>query len=69
MAKLGAVVTVTDLKSNLPLLQHNCKTNGEAVVLLGWLAEGLHHLCTLDTALPTILLYLLCCPVATVCKK
>jgi hypothetical protein len=28
MAKLGAVVTVTDLASNLPLLQHNCKTNG-----------------------------------------
>jgi hypothetical protein len=33
MAKLGGVVTVTDLAPNLPLLQHNCKTNGVVACL------------------------------------
>lgn len=28
-AKLQAAVTLSDLAGNLPLLQHNCKANGE----------------------------------------
>lgn len=40
LANLGALVTLTDLAGNLPLLQENVFSNGEQIVLLLHSAHG-----------------------------